>query len=324
MPGSMILDSAQSLTLRPAPPFDFAGTVFKPSHFPSSDAGYEAGIYRQTMRWGGEVLGLRLEDVGNATQPAVRLTVFAHTPLTADALAAVAAEVAHRFGLDRDLAPFHTALAGDELLGPVLARRGGMRVSAGVSLYEFPVTAVVLQNATVRRTVRMMEALFAAYGARAAYDGVELSAFWPPEALAAAPEEDLRALKVGYRAKTLRRQAAAFSSGEIDEAVLRTLTKDELKRRLLGLYGVGPASVSYLLFEVFHHYDALDYLPPWEQKIYSRLLFGEALVPPERILAEAGRCWGEWRMLAAHHLFEDLFWQHQAQPIPWLEELIRL
>jgi len=28
-------------------------------------------------------------------------------------------------------------------------------------------------------------------------------------------------------------------------------------------------------------------------------------------------------MLAAHYLFEDLFWRHEREPIPWLEALIR-
>ncbi len=79
-----------------------------------------------------------------------------------------------------------------------------------------------------------------------------------------------------------------------------------------------------MLFDVFPRYDALDHIPPWEQKIYSRLMFGQELVPAERILEEAERRWGHWKMLAAHYLFEDLFWRHEARPIPWLEALIGL
>ena len=80
----------------------------------------------------------------------------------------------------------------------------------------------------------------------------------------------------------------------------------------------------YLLFEVFHHYDALDYVSPWEQRIYSRLFFDEERVPAEQIIDEAKRRWGRWRMLAAHYLFEDLFWRRRNEPVEWLEELIRL
>lgn len=77
------------------------------------------------------------------------------------------------------------------------------------------------------------------------------------------------------------------------------------------------------MFEVFHRYDAFEHISPWEQRIYSRLLFDEALVPAERILAEVERRWGRWKMLAAHYLFEDLFWRRRHEPAPWLEELIR-
>ena len=32
----------------------------------------------------------------------------------------------------------------------------------------------------------------------------------------------------------------------------------------------------------------------------------------------------EDRALAFHYLFTDLFWRHQARPIPWLRSMIRL
>jgi 3-methyladenine DNA glycosylase/8-oxoguanine DNA glycosylase len=78
------------------------------------------------------------------------------------------------------------------------------------------------------------------------------------------------------------------------------------------------------MFEVFKRYDALDYISPWEQKIYSRLLFHRELVDKEVILDEVNARWGEWKMLAMHYIFEDLFWQRKTQHIAWLEELIRL
>jgi 3-methyladenine DNA glycosylase/8-oxoguanine DNA glycosylase len=226
--------------------------------------------------------------------------------------------------LDADLAAFESKWGADPLLALALERWRGMRVSAGGSLYEMLVIYVLLQNATVRRTVQMMQALFERFGTLLRFDGHELYAFWPPEALAAVSEGDLRVLKVGYRARFLHRLSRDFASGAVDEAALRGLDKEEARRALLKLYGIGPASVGYLLFEVLHHYDALDYVSPWEQRIYSRLFFDEEVVPAERILGEAKRRWGPWRMLAAHHLFEDLFWRRKNEPIEWLEKLIRL
>jgi 3-methyladenine DNA glycosylase/8-oxoguanine DNA glycosylase len=93
---------------------------------------------------------------------------------------------------------------------------------------------------------------------------------------------------------------------------------------LLDIYGVGPASVWYLLFGQFKRYDAFEYISPWEQKIYARILFNAEQAAPSAILNEVERRWGRWKMLAAHLLFEDLFWQRKHAPVPWLEELIRL
>jgi 3-methyladenine DNA glycosylase/8-oxoguanine DNA glycosylase len=131
-------------------------------------------------------------------------------------------------------------------------------------------------------------------------------------------ENRLRALKVGYRAKFFERISKSFSKREIIESELRTLPKETAKQELMKLYGIGPASTGILLFESLHHYDAFDTISPWEQKIYSRLLFDK------RILKVVRKRWGKWRMLAAHYIFEDLFWTRKTSHLEWLEELIRL
>ncbi len=75
-------------------------------------------------------------------------------------------------------------------------------------------------------------------------------------------EVDLRARKIGYRAKSIKRVSDAFARGEIDELRLRQQTGDERRSALLALYGIGPASVGYILFDVFHHWDELTYISP--------------------------------------------------------------
>ena len=317
--------------LHPRPPFNFEATVHKPSWFPApvedyqplSPAGGPARFW-QTLLWEGQPLGVRLMEAGSADDPAIELTVFGQSPLAGETSAALVNEVRWRFDLDADLTEFERLCGADPLLAPVLERRRGMRIKTGGSLYEMLVIYVVLQNATVRRSVQMMTALLERYGTPLTFDGRRLYSFWPPEALAAASEEELRDLKVGYRARMLKRLSEACAAGDVDEVRLRGLSNEEARRELLKVYGIGPASVWYLLFEVLHRYDALDHVSPWEQRIYSRLFFGEELAPADRIIDEAKRRWGPWCMLAAHYLFEDLFWQRQHQPVPWLEELIRL
>lgn len=310
--------------LTPRAPFHFDGTVYKPSYFPGPDLLYEPGCLRHSFRFEGETLGLRMDNLGSVEHPALRLVLYSAEPLELGQIERAAAEIAWRYDLGTGLGEFYNGFQDDALLAPLLARWRGVHPSTYSSLYEYLVISTLLQNAAVRRTVQMAENLFGQYGRRVAYDGRILAAYWDPAQMRAAPEEELRALKVGYRAKTLKRQAEGFTPGGLDENVLRGLPTPELRKALLGIYGVGPASVDYLLFGQFKRYDAFATVSPWEQKIYSRLLFNEELVDAGVILAEVERRWGRWKMLAAHLVFEDLFWQRRSQPVPWLEELIRL
>jgi len=310
--------------LFPTPPFNFEGTVHKPSHFPSSDNSYKNGKCRFSLRYQDRTLGIGLSNLGTTYKPKIRLTTFSSKKLSNSLLESIRAEIEFRFDLGVDLKEFNKICRRDSVLKPVLKRWIGTRVSNGNSLYEFMVIATVLQNATVKRSVQMIENMFKRFGARISFDGERLSAFWPPDSIDNASEEELRALKLGYRVTMLKRQAHSLITGEIDENQLRLLSSSDLKIKLLELYGIGPASVWYLLFEVFKRYDAFEYISPWEQKIYSRLLFEKDLVDPKIILDEVNTRWGKWKMLAAHYLFEDLFWQRKTQHIPWLEELIRL
>jgi 3-methyladenine DNA glycosylase/8-oxoguanine DNA glycosylase len=317
------LGTSHEIELRPTAPFHFDGTVHKPSHFPGGDSVWEPGTLWVTQRVGDDLFGLKVRNAGTVDVPRVRLMIFADRSLGTDECDAIRDQVAHNFDLYVDLAPFNAILERDELMRPVLSRWRGMRITGG-PLYESLIIYIVLQNATVRRSVQMLDNLFRAYGTLLDFDGQVLYSFWPPEVLDAAPEEDLRALKVGYRAKSLKRISNQFARGNVDTRALPRLSNAELKRELLKFYGVGPATAWYLMFEVFHRYDAFEHISPWEQRIYSRLLFDEELVPSERILAEVAQRWGCWRMLAAHYLFEDLFWRREHEPVPWLEELIRL
>lgn len=309
--------------LTPTRPFHFQGTVHKPSHFPAPISAWRDGVYWQTMRLGDDVLGVRMEDASHRDQPVVDVTLFSSSPPSEERKEAALEELAWRFDLASDLSPFDHAYRDDRVLGPVIQRRRGMRVSASDSLYETLIIFITLQNATVRRTVQMMDALLSNYGTAVEFDGHSLYAFWRPEDIARVPEQALRELKVGYRAVSILRTSQAFTAEPELERSLRGLAKEEARQRLLALYGIGPASVDGLLFEFLHHYDALDHMPQWQGRIYSRILFGEER-PPEHTLGEMTLRWGSWRALAALYIFEDLFWQHSRTPIPWLQGLIRL
>ncbi len=318
------LSAKFTLEVKPKVPFNFDATVHKPSHFPAPVEDYREGVLWRTMRIGDKVLGLKMVNRGSVDAPQVSLTFYSEKPLLKKEQNDLIDEVGWRYDFDGDLSEFSKKFSRDKILGPVLLKWRGMHVSCGESLYELLVISIVLQNATVRRTVQMMEALLEKYGTKVRFDGKELYAFWKPERLHQASEQELRELKVGYRAKYLRKTSEDFVKGAVDEHKLRQMPMEKAKKELDKLYGVGPASASILMFEALHHYDTIEKIGSWEQQIYSRLLFDKELVPAETILEEIDKRYGKWKTLAMHYIFEDLFWKRKTQKIEWLEKLIRL
>ena len=174
----------------------------------------------------------------------------------------------------------------------------------------------------------MMQTLFENYGTLLEFDKKKLWSFWNPENLEQdSREQELRDLKLGYRAKSIVKISKQFAESKIDEQKLRTKTKLEQEEFLLSLYGIGPASVGYIMFEGFHHWDFLRKISPWEQKIYTQLFWGqnwkEGLVEIETMQKYFEK-WGKYKMLAVHYIWENLWWKRKNEHIHWLEELIRL
>jgi 3-methyladenine DNA glycosylase/8-oxoguanine DNA glycosylase len=169
--------------------------------------------------------------------------------------------------------------------------------------------------------------LYEKYGTLLEYDGKKFFCAWLPEKIDHATEPELRELKVGYRAKSIKRVTTAFVGNGIDESELRGKSREEQRKTLLNLYGIGPQSVGYILFDVFHHWDEMDHISPWEQKIYSKLFFNrnpEKPVTADRLMRLYAKRFGGYRMLAVHYIWEDLFWKRKHEKVIWLEKLIRL
>lgn len=316
----------KTITIRPIKPFTFDPTFHKPDHFTAGDNYWEPGTRWQTWNWRGECLGIKFSNKGTVARPLLEIKIHAGKSLADDFIDSLVAEIRYRYNLDLDLTDFYKMFCSDPFLAPIAKKWRGMRPGHPSSLYEYLIIAIVLQNASVRRSVQMFKALLENYGVPLEFDGRKLWCFWSPGRLQSVSIENLRALKVGYRAKSIKKIDDDFSGGLIDEYVLRKKSRETQMAALLKLYGVGPATVWYLLFDVFHRWDFFNHVSPWEQKIYSRLFFNRdptCPVPVPKLLKHFER-YGKYRQLAVHYIWEDLFWKRTHEHIHWLEKEIRL
>jgi len=309
----------------PIPPFNFDGTVYVPHYFPTPDFSWEPGKAWQTLSLNGKLFGIKMENTGGIDQPKIELTAYSRSKISANQMDNIVKELDWRYGFSEDLSEFLRDFSQDKFLRPVFKRWRGMRVNCANSLFELMIISIVLQNATIRRTVQMMNNLFNAYGSKLRFDGRELFAYWNPSDLNEVSEEELRSLKVGYRAKMIKLVSVAFASGKIDEQKLREADPEEVKKELMKIYGVGPATAQIVMSGYLRKYDTLDLKGRfWEQKILSRTMYRKKLVAANEIIEEFDRRYGKWKGLAFHYIFTDLFWRHRKKRISWLEQEIRM
>ena len=322
----MRLKRVETVEITPKAPFNFDATFHKPDHFTSGDNYWEKGIRWQTWLWDDKSLGLKFINSGSVNEPKLKIEVYYSKKLPQQFLNSLIEEVNYRYNLELDLNGFYKKFKDDPALKPLFKILNGMRPGHPSSLYEYLIIGIILQNATVKRSVQMFRALLEKYGTLLDYDGKELWCFWKEGGLSKTTEQELRDLKVGYRAKSIKKIDDYFAKGEISEMDLRKKDRESQMNELLKLYGVGPATVWYLLFDVFHHWDFFNHISPWEQKIYSKVFFDqdpENPVPVEKLLKHFEK-FGEYKQLAVHYIWENLWWKRENKHIPWLEKLIRV
>ncbi|MEK6887979.1 MAG: hypothetical protein AABX14_03485 [Candidatus Aenigmatarchaeota archaeon] len=321
----ILLTRKISVTIYPKAPFNFDGTVYVPQHFSTPDFEWKNGVLWQSMNFNRTIYGLKMENGGTTAKPKIKLIVYSNKEVSKEDLLAIKNELNWRYGLDEDLAEFFDKFKNDKFLKPVFVKRRGMRSSCMNSLYELLMISIVLQNATVRRTVQMMNNLLEKYGKRVRFDNKELAVYWNPSDLHDVTEPELRALKVGYRDKMIKLISKSFSKNDIDEFGLRKMPAEDAKNEITKLYGVGPATAQIILAEYLRRHDIFELKGrAWEQKILSRILFNKKLVPAEKITEELEKRYGNWKGLAYYYIFTNLFWEHKEENIEWLEKEIRL
>jgi AraC family transcriptional regulator of adaptative response / DNA-3-methyladenine glycosylase II len=139
------------------------------------------------------------------------------------------------FGLDADPVAVSDVLGADRHLGPLVARRPGLRVPGAVDGWEIAARAVLGQQVSVAAARRLAGRITATLGqALATPDGALTHRFPAPAAVAAAPDEAFPMPR--SRARALREVAAADPP----------LATPASAAQLLALWGIGPWTAGYV------------------------------------------------------------------------------
>lgn len=192
--------------------------------------------------------------------------------------------------LDADPASVNDVLSADPALTALIARRPGLRVPGSVDGWELATRAVLGQQISVAAARTLAGRLVAAFGEPLSIQEAGLTHRFPTaQALAGA---DLNGIGLtGARAQTLRGLAAAVAAGDLE---LRPgADRDETRRRLLALPGIGPWTVEYVAMRALADPDAF----PAADLALRHALERYGITDTDR--------WRPWRAYAAMHLWTD-------------------
>lgn len=122
----------------------------------------------------------------------------------------------HYFDLGTDYGAYIRAVdPADEYLSKAAAFGSGIRI-LNQDLWEMIITFIISQQKTIPAIRALVEALSEKYGTRYELSSGYYYAFPTPEELNHASLDDLLALKLGYRAKYIKRTCEDVCSGKMD------------------------------------------------------------------------------------------------------------
>jgi AraC family transcriptional regulator of adaptative response / DNA-3-methyladenine glycosylase II len=278
-----------TIELRYRPPYDWpAMLAFFRARAIDGVERVDGEVYRRVIRHDGR-LGI-VEVAHVPDRLALRATI--RFPLV-QALPRIVDRVRRAFDLDADVLAIGAHLAGDPILGRLVAGRPGLRVPGAFDGFEIAVRAILGQQVALEQARRLGSALVVLAGPSTGDDA--LPRVFP------APSEVVSADLAGLRMPRARQRALrALAEAAIADPRLFELgaSLDDTLDRFRSIDGIGEWTASYVALRAFAEPDAFPATDAALLRVASRLRIRDLIRRAER--------WRPWRAYAAQHLWEAL------------------
>lgn len=264
--------------------------------------------YGRTLRLphGTGIVRLTLKDLAEGG------TAFVEASFELDNLKDTAAAVERtRRLLDADCDPVAVGeqFAGDPLIGPLVRALPGLRVPGHVDGHEIAVRAVLGQQVSVAGARTVAGRLTAAYGEPIAQPRGSLTHLFPDAAaLAALAPEHFPMPRA--RGRALIGLCQALADGDV--ALDRGPDRDDVRRALVALPGIGPWTADYVAFRALGHPDV--FLPTDVGVRNALTALGQDPAQAEAL----SESWRPWRSYALMYLWQSLS-PSAAEPLSVVE-----
>lgn len=169
--------------------------------------------------------------------------------------------------------------------------------------FEMIISFIISANNQIPRIKRSVDLLSERCGeALGEFRGKERFAFPNIEAVANISDEDLAAIKVGFRDSYIKTTANMILNGEVDIDKLIELDYEEAHKELMKLSGVGPKVADCILLFAFSREQAFP-VDTWVIKIMNEYYMEEPQKNLKKIKAKGLEVFGNQAGFAQQYLF---------------------
>ncbi len=214
--------------------------------------------------------------------------------------------VRRTFGSCDNLSCFYKHRADDDVLNRVRKHFRGLRVVGIVSLWECLAWSIIGQQISIYAAFAVRSRLTKLAGTQLTYRDQIYEGFPSPAQFLSLSPARLRGAGFSLsKAKYLLDIAEMTVAGDLDENSLLASTKQEVRKKLLGLRGVGPWTCEYAMMRVFGDTDALPLEDIGLRNAVGReYRLGRQASMPE--VAEISEAWKPFRGHATFYLWQTL------------------
>jgi len=224
----------------------------------------DGGTYETDDPYGGDAWYWTTFRPADRDRPAVLRVRQADGRLEWESHVDAAERVRRLLRLDDDLEAIVAATPDDPLLRDAYEAYRGMRLVRDPPFGAL-ISFICSAQMRVGRIHGMQTALRRTFGEPVSFDGRTDHAYPTPAALAAASEEELREVGLGYRAPYVQRSAEMVASGEAHPADADGLPYEEARESLTRFVGVGRKVADCILLFSLGYLEAVP-LDTWIRK----------------------------------------------------------
>ncbi len=176
----------------------------------------------------------------------------------------------HYLALDRDYGKINSFFTGgnDEVLKKAALYGKGIHILRQ-DPWEALCSFIISQNNNIPRIKKIINALSEKFGEPFEFEGKTYYSFPTAKALYDAGQDEIFALKTGFRAKYIVDAAEKVVSGEIDLKKISSLPTEVALGELIKIKGVGPKVAACALLFGFDKTDAFP-IDVWVKKVFAK------------------------------------------------------